>query len=259
MNRSTFIRKAALPLLLIFCTLFYYFGELVDWATWNALRWDFFYGIHDVHRLLFLVPIIYAGYTARVKGAVIVTLVAFAIFLPRAFFITPFPDPLLRMVLFTIIAGVIGVLTGVIRNRSEQLKKLEAMIRSERDILLSIIDGIADGVLIIGPDYRIRFANPNMVRYLGDGTGSLCYKHLHNLDAPCRKGCKMLSVIKNQKTVKWEYSFPDGRICEVVAAPYVDTDGVVCQLTIFRDITLRKKSSGTHQTKEGFSWLSLKL
>ena len=89
MNKAT-LRLFILPLLLVLCTSFYYFGELVDWATWEALRKDYFYGIHDVHRLLFLAPIIYAGYTARVKGAVIITLLSFAIFLPRAFFISPF-------------------------------------------------------------------------------------------------------------------------------------------------------------------------
>ncbi len=235
MNSSTirtFGRKAILPSMLIFCTLFYYFGELVDWAGWDALRWDFFYGVHDVHRLLFLVPIIYAGYTARVKGALIVTLGAFAVFLPRAFLISPFPDPLLRMVLFTIIAGVIGSLIGVIHNRSEQCRQLESVIRSERGILLTIINEVADGVLIIGPDYRIRFMNPNMVKSFGDGTGSLCYKYLHNLDDPCQKGCQMLSVINNRKTAKWQYSFSDGKTCEVVAAPYFNADGVLCQLTI---------------------------
>ena len=108
-----------LPLLLVFCTLFYYFGELVDWAAWETLRLRFFYGIHDIHRLLFLAPIIYAAYTARVKGAVIVTLVTLMIFLPRAFFVSPFPDPLLRMVLFTVAAGTIGVLTGILKNRSD--------------------------------------------------------------------------------------------------------------------------------------------
>ena len=252
-------RRLALLVMLAFCTLFYYFGELVDWAAWDALRWDFFYSIHDVHRLLFLIPIIYAGYTARVRGAVIVTLLAFAIFLPRAFFISPYPDPILRMVLFTISAGVIGVLIGVIRNRSEKCCRLEANIRSERDTLLSIIAGIADGVLIIGPNHDIRFTNENMINYLGDGTGQLCYKYLNNFDAPCKKGCRMLDVINNGEVARWEYSFANGKTCEVVAAPYVDADGAVCQLTIFRNIAPGKKSSGKRKNENGFSWLSLKL
>lgn len=238
---KAYFRVFTLPLLLVFCTLFYYFGELVDWAAWEALRREFFYGIHDIHRLLFLAPIIYAGYFGRVKGAIIVTLISFVIFMPRAFFISPFPDPLLRTVLFTVIAGVIGSLTGIVRNKSERCRQLETTIRNERDKLLHIVDGIADGVLITGPDYRIRLMNSNMVTEFGDGTGSPCYKHLHNLDAPCEQDCRIPDVVNNREIGKWECSFPDGRIYEVVAAPYVDSDGVVCQLSVFRNITQRKK------------------
>ncbi len=241
-TKKTTFRLFILPLLLILCTLFYYFGELMDWAAWETLRKEFFYGIHDIHRLLFLAPIIYAGYVARVRGAVIVTLVTFVIFLPRAFFVSPFSDPILRMVLFTIIAGVIGSLTAVIRNKAERCRQLEATIRSERDELLSIVDGMADGVLITGPDYVIRFTNSNMVKEFGDGTGLPCYRHLRNLDAPCQQDCRIPEVINKRKIDKWECKFPDGRIYEVVAAPYVDNDGTVCQLSMFRNITERKKA-----------------
>lgn len=110
---------------MVFCTLFYYFGELVDWAAWEALRRNFFYGVHDIHRLLFLAPIIYAGYTARVRGAIIITLVSFVIFLPRAFFISPYPDPLLRMAIFTIFAGVIGYLVARLRDQQIKCRELE--------------------------------------------------------------------------------------------------------------------------------------
>jgi len=234
-----YYRPFILPLLIVICTLFYYFGELVDWAAWDALRANFFYGVHDIHRLLFLAPIIYAGYHARVKGAVIITLVTFAIFLPRSFFISPFPDPLLRMAFFTIAAGVIGSLVGVIRNESERVKQLEAVLSSERDKLLSIVDGMADGLLITGPDYRIRFMNSNMVKDFGEGTGLTCYEHLHKVNAPseCSPDCKIPDVINSCQIENWKCEFPDGRIYEVVAAPYVDTDGVVCQLSIFRNIT----------------------
>ena len=237
-SKSPF-RLFILPLLIVFCTLFYYFGELVDWAAWEALRREFFYGIHDIHRLLFLVPIIYAGYTARVKGAVIITLVAFAIFLPRAFFISPFPDPLFRMVFFTAIAGVIGCLVGTIRNQTMKSQHLEAVITSERDKLLRIVDGMADGVVITGSDYRIRLMNSKMVDAFGEGTGLTCYKHMRNVDAPCQQECHIPDVINNEEIRKWECSFPDGKTYEVVAAPYVDTDGIVCQLSIFRNITGR--------------------
>ena len=234
------LRLFILPLLLVFCTLFYYFGELVDWAAWEALRLKFFYGIHDIHRLLFLAPIVYAGYIGRVKGAVIITLVSFMIFLPRAFLISPYPDPLLRMVFFTIVAGTIGVLTGTIRNKSERQTQLETLLESERDKCFGILERMADGVIITGPDYKVRFVNPSMIRDFGDGVGSYCYKYLHNLDSPCKQVCKLPTVIDGE-TARWEYTFPDGRTYEVMASPYIDSDGVVCQLATFRNITHRKR------------------
>jgi len=239
-SKSNF-RLFILPLLLVFCTLFYYFGELVDWVAWEVLRLKFFYGIHDIHRLLFLAPIVYAGYIGRVKGAVIVTLVTLMVFLPRAFLISPYPDPLLRMVFFTIVAGTIGVLTGIIRNRSERQTRLETLLESERDKCFGILERMADGVIITGPDYKVRFVNPSMIRDFGEGVGSHCYKYLHNLDSPCKQVCKLPNVIDGV-TARWEYTFSDGRTYEVMASPYIDFDGVVCQLATFRNIAYRKRA-----------------
>jgi len=241
MNKGI-LRSFTLPLLLALCTSFYYFGELVDWATWEALRRDFFYGIHDVHRLLFLAPIIYAGYTARVKGAVIVTLLSFAIFLPRAFFISPFPDPLLRTVLFTLGVGSIGVLTGIVRNKSEHCIALEREIKGLRNKSLSLANGIGDGVLITGPDYLIRYINSRMVKDFGKGTNLPCYKLLHNREAPCEHDCGIQDIISGRREIaRWECALPDGRTFNVVAVPYVDLDGTVCQISVFRNITPKDK------------------
>jgi hypothetical protein len=121
--KKTKLRMFILPVLFLLCTVFYYFGELIDWAAWDVLRTNFFYSVHDIHRLLFLIPIIYAGYYIRVRGAIIITLISLAVFLPRAFFISPYPDPFLRMIIFTIFAGVIGVLVGIIRNQSDRLRR----------------------------------------------------------------------------------------------------------------------------------------
>lgn len=241
MNKDT-LRLFILPLLLVLCTSFYYFGELVDWAVWEALRRDFFYGIHDVHRLLFLAPIIYAGYTARVKGAVIITLLSLAIFLPRAFFISPFPDPLLRTVFFTVGAGSIGVLTGIVRNKSEHCIVLEREIKGLRDKSLSIANGIGDGVLITDPDYVIRYMNSRMVKDFGKGTGLPCYKLLYNREVPCEHNCGIQNIISGKREIaKWECALPDGKTFQVVAVPYVDLDGTACQISVFRNVSTKAK------------------
>ena len=238
-RNSNFRRVYILYLLFGCCTLFYYFGELVDLARWEALRWDFLYGVHDIHRLLFLAPIVYAGYSFGVRAAIIITLVATMIFLPRALFVSPFPDPLLRMVFFTVVAGTIGTLTGIIRNKSERQTQLETLLESERDKCFEILARMEDGVILTAPDCKVRFVNPSMIRDFGEGIGSHCYEYLHNLSRPCEV-CKLPNVIDGE-IVRWEYTFPDGRTYEVMASPYIDSDGMVCQLATFRNITHRKK------------------
>jgi PAS domain-containing protein len=229
------LRFLTLPLLLLICSLVYYFGELVEWAAWDALRNEFFYGIHDVHRLLFLAPIIYAGYVGRVKGAIIVTLITFMILLPRGMLISPFPDPLLRMVLFVIIAGVIGIFTGVIRDESDKIKQLETAIKIDRDKLFNIIDSMSEGILITDPDYKIRFVNSNMVNDLGEGTGLTCYKYLFERETPCKRNCLIRKITGEKQTMKRDYKIKD-KTYKVVSTPYVDADGTVCHLSIFRKL-----------------------
>jgi PAS domain-containing protein len=229
-----------------FCTLFYYFGELVDFAGWKFLRWEFFYSVHDIHRLLFLAPIIYAGYVFGIKATIIMTIIVLMTFLPRAIFISPFPDPLLRMVLFTIIAGSMGYLTARVREESKRRLRVESLLISERDRLLGMLERMEDGVLIVGSDHQIRFMNPSMIRDFGEGVGASCYKCIHGRDEPCQ-GCKLLNVVNGQ-VERWEYIFPDGRTYEVVASPYRDLDGTICQLTTFRNVTQRRKLSQKQMT-----------
>ncbi len=222
------------------CSLLYYFGELAAFAGWEAMQWEFFYGVHDTHRLLFLAPIIYAGYVFGVRAAVIITIVTIMALLPRALFISPFPDPLLRTVLFALIAGTMGYLTAKARREYERRCRLETLLASEKDKISVVLERMEDGVFITGPDYRIRFMNPSMVRDFGEGIGSYCYEYLRKFDYPCQQLCKLDGVI-NGAVERWEYSFPDGRTYEVQASPYIDSDGTVCQLAIFRNITQRKK------------------
>jgi ABC-type spermidine/putrescine transport system permease subunit I len=134
-------RLLILGLMMLFCTLFYYFGELANFLGWGALRWHFFYSVHDFHRLLFLAPIVYAGYFFGVRAAIIITVISVNIFLPRALFISPFPDPLPRTVLFIIIVGVIGYLTG---RESERRRYLEALVKSQSKTIKDLLEKVND-------------------------------------------------------------------------------------------------------------------
>ena len=232
-------RFYVLPVLFAICTIVYYAGEIVGYFHWDALRWSFFYSVHDVHRLFFLAPILYASYFGRVRGTIIVTLASFAIILPRAFFISPYPDPLLRATLFIVIAGAMGYLTAVAHNEYERRLVTDSLLEKERDKMRGILNRMGDGVVIIGPDYKIRYMNPAMEREFGKGIGALCYQQIRHLDRPCSPGCRLPEVLDG-KVEKWQYTFSNGKTFELLASPYPDVDGTICQLATYRDITTRK-------------------
>ena len=231
-------------------TLFYYFGELVEFAHWEALRWQFLYSVHDVHRLLFLAPIIYAAYVFGIKATVIITIICLMTFLPRALFISTFPDPLARTVVFTLIGGIMGYLTAIVRRESRIRTHLETLLIAERDRLHGILERMQDGVIIIGPDYRIRYVNATMTRDFGEGVGAFCYQCLQGLDEPCRQSCRLETVLRG-KTERWEYRLSDGRTYAVLASPYKDADGVVCQLAIFTNTSQRKETKVSPEDSAG--------
>lgn len=229
-----FLRLYVMGVLLAYCGVFYYFGEIVDLFGWDALRWEFFYSVHDVHRLLFLGPVLFSAYCFGVRATVIVALISAAVMLPRAIFVSPYPDPFVRMLLTAMAIGTLGYLTAANRREARQRGDLETALRSERDKLRGILERIQDGVVIIGPDYRIRYMNPAMALSFGQGVGGYCYSSLYKRDTPCQRSCPLRSAIRGGAQ-KWRYVFPDGRIYEVVASSYRDADGVLCALATYRD------------------------
>jgi integral membrane sensor domain MASE1 len=121
-NRS--FQIVILALLCLYYPIIYYFGELIDHFGWEGLRWDFFYTVHDIHRVVFLIPILFAAYYFKIKGGVITTIFAFAVFLPRGLFLSQYPDPLNRMVVFTIFALLLSIFVGALSNKLGQLQHL---------------------------------------------------------------------------------------------------------------------------------------
>ena len=224
------------------CALLYYFGELVDALGWTALRWEFFYSVHDTQRLFFFAPIIYAGYVFGNRAVLMVTIISLGTMMPRALAISPFPDPIVRPFIFCLVAVAIGVLTARVRSQAEDQHRLETLLRKERDSLLGLLNAMDDGVFITGPDYRIRFVNPSMVREFGQGVGLRCFEFLYKTDMPCYPSCKLPSVL-NGKVEKRSFVSSQGTVYDVRVSPCTDAEGVTCQLAVFRKVTPDKANS----------------
>lgn len=104
-----------LGILIIYCLLFYYFRELAVLFRWDTFRLEFLYGAHDVQRLFFLVPIIYASYAFGIGGSILAILGTAIAILIRIMVVSNDTDPLWRIIVFIFASGAVGCLTVRLR------------------------------------------------------------------------------------------------------------------------------------------------
>jgi signal transduction histidine kinase len=105
---------------IILLETFIYYVDQSPWATFSLFDNTFFSGVHDLHRLFYLVPIVYAALVFRVWGSLISSLVLLCVVLPRGLLFSPYPDPLLRALIFIVAAALVGLLVAIQLNRIER-------------------------------------------------------------------------------------------------------------------------------------------
>lgn len=135
-----------------------------------------------------------------------------------------------------------GVPIGTVRVSRDitTVVALEERIKEERDNLKLIFESMVDGIYIVSKDYEIVFMNKVLIDAVGDQTGDICYKAFHDGEEPCPR-CKSPAVM-NGKTVRWEwYSRRMNKTYDLIETPLTNIDGTISKLTIFRDITERKR------------------
>jgi len=135
-----------------------------------------------------------------------------------------------------------GVPIGTVRVSRDITKEveLEEKIEGERDNLNLILESMDDGVYIVSKDYEVEFMNKVLIDALGYHVGDSCYKAFHNREAPCPL-CKNTEVMKG-KTVRWEwYSRRNNKTYDLFETPLRNVNGTLSKLTIFRDISDRKR------------------
>jgi len=95
-------------------------------------------------------------------------------------------------------------------------------------------------VYIVSKDYEVEFMNKVLIDEFGKQVGSICYKVFHNREDPCPL-CKNTEVMKGE-TVRWEWhSRRMNKTYDLIETPLKNIDGTISKLTMFRDISERKR------------------
>ncbi len=141
---------------------------------------------HDIHRALFLFPIIYAAVTFRGRGALITSFLFLCVVLPHAFVYSPYAAPLVRSLLFILFTASLSLLTARLIDRMErekkayaaldaahhrlgtyvqQLKESQKQMRKSEERYRNTLNGMLEGCQIIDFDWRYLYINDVAARH----------------------------------------------------------------------------------------------
>ena len=116
-------------------------------------------------------------------------------------------------------------------------------------LLVSIFEAMQDGVCITKDDYTLVFMNKIMLQRFGQGLGEKCYRVLNQRDDIC-PWCRANEVFQGN-TIRWEYFVPPlDRTYDLIELPLKTAEGGLSRLSIYRDITKRKRREEKIKTLE---------
>lgn len=121
------------------------------------------------------------------------------------------------------------------RDVTEQKLAREETLRSEAR-LRQILELLPAFVMLVGPDYSIRYVNTRFRDIFGDPGDDPCFKVLHGKDEPC-PDCRITRAMKSGEPSQSELTTPDGRSWVVHDVLYQDPEGESMVLEVGLDIT----------------------
>jgi PAS domain S-box-containing protein len=237
-------------------TLSYYADQVsLSWFPFGQRFFTEEY-VHDLHRLLFLIPMLYCAAIFRFKGALVISVIIFCIVLPRAVFFSPNPDPVLRALIFSIIASMAAVTLGLERDRRQKERSAHGDLEDYAKLLTTsesryrdLFNSASDAIVIRDLEGNIFEVNQAMSDLTGYATEELTRMNIAKFLTPesLRIAMEMQQKQLEGKIISQRYELElirkDGvRVTIDVAIRMITEDAkpVAVQATI-RDITEQKR------------------
>ena len=121
--------------LMALMTLIYYGADTPLRGAW-PFNTSLLSGVHDFHRTLFLIPVAYAALAFRMPGAIVSNAVFLAAVLPRALFISPNPDPLLRPLAFVLASFALAAMIASLLDLADRERALRRrLVESQQQLV----------------------------------------------------------------------------------------------------------------------------
>jgi PAS domain S-box-containing protein len=115
------------------------------------------------------------------------------------------------------------------------------MIYPETEKITSIFEAMLDGIYIINDRFNVDYMNEVMVKDFGQGIGKQCYRIIYGKGKVC-PWCRAKEVFAG-KIIRWEHYVKTlDKTYDIIELPLKHSDGTISKVSIYRDITQRKKS-----------------
>ncbi len=104
----------------------------------------------------------------------------------------------------------------------------------------AILEAFEDGIYVMNQDLVVEYMNSAMIAQFGEGIGEKCHYVINQTDEKC-PWCRSEEVFKGQKISREVYVPLVDKTYFMTEIPFENVDGTILKLSIYRDITERKK------------------
>ena len=104
----------------------------------------------------------------------------------------------------------------------------------------AILEAFDDGIFVMNQDLVVEYMNRSMIADFGDGVGKKCYQMLNQSEQKC-PWCRSEEVFAGNKISREVYVPLVDKTYYVTELPFENEDGSISKLSIYRNITERKR------------------